>query len=47
MLRKRSLVRGAPNALQRHVIKRRKDVKNLPFRAVGFGQVQNIRVAGI
>lgn len=47
MLRKRSLVGSAPSALQRHVIKRCEDVKNLPFRAVSFGQVENISVSGI
>src|SRR5688572_5387622 len=47
MLRKRRLVRSAPSAVQRHVIQRREDVESLPFRAVSFGQVQNVRVAGI
>ena len=47
MSRKRSFVRSAPSAFQRHVIKRCEDVENLPLRGVSFGQVQNINVAGI
>jgi hypothetical protein len=47
MLQERSLVRCAVHTLQRHVIKRREDVWNLPFRQIGFRQVENVRVSGI
>lgn len=47
MLHKRSLIRYTPFALQRHVIERCKDINNLPFTGISFGQVQNVGFAGI
>ena len=39
MMRKRSLVGGAPDALEGDVIKRREHAQSLPLGAVSFGQV--------